>query len=148
MVLAIFAVLAAVAIPLLSRSTPEHRLREAATELVANLRLARSMVVSGQMLGTTGPIDAVDVTFDDSSDSYSVIAWNLASGTMSTVKTIRMSDYRGATIDLVPTIAPTPTVRFTRNGSADRIATITLSDPAVGLPKRVEITRAGLSRLE
>lgn len=148
-VLAIVAVMVGLAIPMFSRTTPDERLRQATTELVANLRIARSLAVSGQVFGAIGIVEAVDVTFDDAAETYTITAINLATGATAPVKTVALSRYRGATLDLTPTIAPTPAtpVRFGKNGAADRIATILLRETVIGRTRSVEITRAGLARI-
>lgn len=145
-VVAIIALVAAVAIPLLAAASPQQRLREAAAELSSNIRLARSMAVSGQTAGSGQPINSVQVTFNDAANTYSIVLVDNL-GVPTNVKTVAMSGYAGANIDLVPTIAPTPTVIFQKNGSADRIATITLTELNINQSKIVEITRAGLSRV-
>jgi prepilin-type N-terminal cleavage/methylation domain-containing protein len=151
-VLGILAIVLAIAIPSLSRVTPEERLREATTELVANLRYARSLAVSGQADGVAaiGVVDAVDVTFDDAAETYTISGVNLATGGTTVIRRVSMSNYRGARIDLVPTILPTPVtpVRFGKNGAADRIATVKLTELDTTRWRELEITRAGLARIK
>ncbi|MCK6544822.1 prepilin-type N-terminal cleavage/methylation domain-containing protein [Myxococcota bacterium] len=151
-VLAILAIVLALAIPTFSRTKPDERLREATTELAANLRYARSIAVSGRAEGAAavGTLDAVDVAFDDAANTYTITAVNLTTGVSAQLKTVAMSNYQGAELDLVPTILPTPAtpVRFGKNGAADRIATVTLTELGSNRSKEVEITRAGLARIK
>src|SRR4051794_3613506 len=106
-VIAIVALLLALATPLLMHATPQQKLREAASELVSNIRLARSMVISGQTVPGLGTVDAVDVVFNDAANSYSIVAWNLTSpAPPQTMKTVNLAD-KSENIDLTLTIVPT-----------------------------------------
>lgn len=148
-VVAMIAILVAVAAPIFLQQKPEQNLKEAASDLAAAVRYARSLAVSGTTTGAVRP-DSIDVTFDAVANEYRIVAVQAGTPPVTTpMKIGRMSSYHPGQLSMgVFTPDGSNTIRFRRNGASNQIARVTVTEALTGRNRVVEITRAGLARIQ
>jgi prepilin-type N-terminal cleavage/methylation domain-containing protein len=145
--IAIVAVLAAIAAPIFLSQKPEANLKEAIADIAAIVRSARSAAVSGRTVGGDAAPDSVEVRFEVALNEIHVVA----NGTGAVgarggfLKVLQLGDYHPGQLSMVPS---RPIITFRRNGAADAPATVQLNEALTGRNRVVEITRAGLVRVQ
>lgn len=145
-VVAIIGILVAVAVPIFLKQKPEQNLKEAASDLAASVRYARSLAVSGTMTGAVRP-DSIDVVFDAGLNEYRILA--VEGGVPTPMKIGRLSSYHPGQLSMsVFTPDGSNTISFRRNGASNQVARVTVTEALTGRNRIVEITRAGLARIQ
>lgn len=154
-VVAVVGLLLAVATPLLLASRPGDELQRAAWSLNADLREARTMALTGQLPGRPGlpsTLEGVEVRFIPSGPYPKYEVWALfgASASPERVKEVKLDadSHHATTIALAVSPASPSKLRFLTNGLADRRTFIQLSASGSGVKRTVEVTRAGLCRVQ
>lgn len=147
-VLGIIAIVSAVAGYSFLQVQPRAVVNDAAKSFVAHVLEARGYAVNGTTgAAGFGEVASVDVVLDPSTDSYLVRA-QAPDGTVQNppIRTVDLSTAYGPTpVNL--SSSTTQPIRFRRNGSASRSATVIFSETSLSTVRTVVITRAGLVRI-
>ena len=143
-VVAVIAVLTAIAAPLFLSQQPDQALKESASDVAAGVRFARSLAVNGGTISGVQSPDYVEIMFDTAAQTYTVQAGE-GNNAPVIIRVKQFADYHPGTVTMTAT---QPSIRFQRNGAANRFVTLTLTQALTTHTKTVEITRAGLARVQ